>query len=100
MLFRRHSISVSRLLTAVAATVTALGIANCTTFTASRDGTLAGPLAPTRSGVSLTDVLLESGGTYMGRLLADRDSTIERWPDHLDRPLRVWVDSTNSIAGI
>lgn len=101
MLFRRHHTAVSRLLTATVAAVAVLAVADCTSLvTSSRDGTLAGTLTSARySGVSLSDVLLESNGTYIGRLLADRDSTFERWPDHVDRPLRVWIDSGSTIGG-
>jgi hypothetical protein len=91
---------VSRVLTGVAATIAALGVANCTSISSSRDGTLGGALTPSRvASVSLTDVLLESNGTYIARLLADRDSTIERWPDRTLHPLRVWIDSGSTIAG-
>ncbi|MDF1505226.1 matrixin family metalloprotease [Roseisolibacter sp. H3M3-2] len=30
-------------------------------------------------------------GTYMGELLLDRDSSLTRWPDRSERPLRVWI---------
>ncbi len=30
-------------------------------------------------------------GTYMGSLLASRDSTLTRWPDRLTAPLRIWI---------
>jgi hypothetical protein len=32
-----------------------------------------------------------SAGTYMGEILAERDSAITRWPERLTNPLRVWV---------
>ena len=38
-------------------------------------------------------------GTYIDQLLADRDSTLERWPNHLDKPLRVWIDTCETIGG-
>jgi hypothetical protein len=104
MLFRRHSPAVSRVLTAVAAMIGALGVVDCTTLASgSRDGILSGTIASaahsSRPRASLDDLLLDGADTYIGRLLADRDSTFERWPDRVERPLRVWVDSSSAIAG-
>lgn len=108
MLSRRHLPSVSRALTAVVAIIAALGIVDCSTYlSGAHDGTLSNPLdgslapasAYARLHATLSEVLMGSDGTYIGRLLADRDSTIERWPDHTDRPLRVWIDSGTIIRG-
>jgi predicted Zn-dependent protease len=100
MLFRRHSSAVSRTLTAAAALIAAVGVANCTSLTA-RNGSLGGTLTGTNfSGLSLSDVLLEANGTYITRLLVDRDSTIERWPNRIDQPLRIWIDSTAKVPGM
>lgn len=38
-------------------------------------------------------------GTYIGELLALRDSALARWPDRTARPLRVWVDETGALPG-
>ncbi len=38
-------------------------------------------------------------GTYIRDILAERDSTIVRWPDRMSRPLRVWVQSGDRIPG-
>ena len=35
-------------------------------------------------------------GTYIGDILAARDSNIARWPDRTSRPLRVWIQSADS----
>jgi len=101
MLFRRHHFVVSRVLTAVAATIAALGVVDCTSLVSNtRDGTLGGVLTSARtSGAALSDVLLESNGTYISRILTDRDSTFERWTAHVDEPLRVWIDSGSAIGG-
>lgn len=100
MLFRRHSPAVSRVLTAAAAMIAALGVANCTSLTA-RNGSLGGTLTATSfSGLALSDVLLEANGTYITRVLLDRDSTIERWPDRREEPLRVWIDSSSTVPGM
>ncbi|HXT14065.1 MAG TPA: matrixin family metalloprotease [Gemmatimonadaceae bacterium] len=85
----------------VAAAIAAAGIADCATFGKVGNGTLAGNLEPTvaRNRASLTELLSASGGTYIARILADRDSTFERWPDHVSNPLRVWIDSSSALSG-
>jgi len=35
-------------------------------------------------------------GTYIGEILAERDSNIARWPDRTSHPLRVWVQTPQS----
>jgi len=38
-------------------------------------------------------------GTYIGDILAERDSNIARWPDRLSsRPLRVWIQSADKLT--
>jgi len=104
MQHRRHlSPSVSRVLTGIAATIAALGIVNCTSLmSSSRDGTLDAGLSASDKGAvraSLNEVMMGASGTYIVRLLADRDSTIERWPDHVAEPLKVWIDSSAQCSG-
>lgn len=36
-------------------------------------------------------------GTYIGEILAERDSSLARWPDR-DEPLRVWVQPGSPVA--
>lgn len=102
MLSRRHVPALGRVVPFVAAIIAAFGIADCATYVKAGDRTLSGSLAPaaSRARASLNEVLSLSGGTYMARLLADRDSVIERWPDHLATPLRVWIDSTRALTGV
>jgi hypothetical protein len=38
-------------------------------------------------------------GTYIGELLLDRDSSLTRWPDRWERPLRVWIGSGAGMPG-
>jgi predicted Zn-dependent protease len=45
------------------------------------------------------EILAAAPGTYIDQLLADRDSTLERWADRLDKPLRIWIDSSTTIGG-
>lgn len=101
MLFRRHQIAVNRVLTAAAVLVAGLAVSNCTTLSGTHDGTLGtfGAFAPSIRTASLSEVMLGSTGTYIARLLADRDSTIERWPERTLDPLRVWIDSGSTVSG-
>lgn len=102
MLYRRHFPSVSRLLTGAAAIIAALGLVNCTSLmTGSRDGTLDDSLTPLSSAprATISEVLLGATGTYINRLLIERDSVVERWPDRVVTPLRVWIDSNSTIGG-
>jgi hypothetical protein len=39
-----------------------------------------------------------AAGTYIGDVLADRDSSLARWPDRINNPLKIWVQSGDSIA--
>lgn len=42
--------------------------------------------------------LSESGnGTYIGEMLAERDSALARWPDRHGKPLRIWIQPTTTI---
>lgn len=105
MLARRSPRLARRVQTITIATACALGIVDCSSFP-SRDGTLDGFMSYRASGilpvrgVSLGEIMSGATGTYIDRLLADRDSTLERWPDRVERPLRVWIDSSDTIAGV
>ncbi|HEY4218554.1 MAG TPA: matrixin family metalloprotease [Gemmatimonadaceae bacterium] len=102
----------TRALTFAAATVAASGLANCASFSGSAhdvtmDGTLSSAPATRsfsigrRDRATIGEILsLGSTNTYISRVLADRDSTIERWPDHIEQPLRVWIDSTAELSGV
>jgi hypothetical protein len=42
--------------------------------------------------------LAERGsGTYIGEMLAERDSALARWPERSGRPLTIWIQSTSTI---
>jgi hypothetical protein len=49
--------------------------------------------------ITLDALISGATGTYIDRLLADRDSTLERWPDRVTQPLRIWIDSSSTIGG-
>lgn len=100
MLFRRQKIAVNRVFTAAAALVAGLAVSNCTTLgSATHDGTLGTFAFASVRTASISEVMLGSNGTYIARLLADRDSTIERWSEHTADPLRVWIDSGSIVTG-
>ena len=58
----------------------------------SRDG-----LSPARREEARHLLAMSSEGTYIGEILAERDSAITRWPDRRANPLRVWVQPTTSL---
>ncbi len=37
-------------------------------------------------------------GTYIGDILAERDSSIARWPDRSTEPLTVWIQPRSNVA--
>ncbi len=42
--------------------------------------------------------LAERGsGTYIGEMLAERDSALARWPDRGGRPLKVWIQPASTV---
>jgi hypothetical protein len=47
---------------------------------------------------SRDEVLRSAGGTYIGRLLSERDSMLSRWPTRIEDPIRVWVEPSG-MAG-
>jgi hypothetical protein len=107
----RKSLPVAgRAFTLLAAIAAASGLVNCATYPAgTHDGTLNGTLsnatprtvaAVSRARASVGEILtMGANTTYIGRVLAERDSTIERWPDYAGQPLRVWIDSSSTIGG-
>ena len=44
---------------------------------------------------------LEQGaiGTYITDVLVEHDSALARWPDRVEKPLRVWVDPAPALEG-
>lgn len=42
---------------------------------------------------------LGSTGTYIDEILAERDSSLARWPARIDKPIRVWISSGSDVAG-
>ena len=104
MQHRRSVFALARVAGIAGAALAAAAALDCTAYTASgRDGTLGPLMSPRRAGVefiSLGAVLSAAPGTYIGQVLADRDSMIERWPAHVSQPLRVWIDSSALLRGV
>ena len=104
---RKSLPTLGRLFTVVAAAVAVVGVVDCSTFVSTaRNGTLDGTVssrafsaASSRGGPTLGEIMSAATGTYIDRLLADRDSILERWPNHLTEPLRIWIDSSATIDG-
>jgi hypothetical protein len=44
---------------------------------------------------SVGAVLDGEHGTYIGLFLRQRDSSLNRWPDRTDNPIRVWIEPTS-----
>ena len=42
---------------------------------------------------------LGSSGTYIDEILAERDSSLTRWPERVDKPIRVWISNGSDVAG-
>src|SRR6185503_1448974 len=96
-----------RILTVAAVAAASAASARCAPYVevgSPASGTLAGPAATrtatrgpaadvSSSGRATADVLrAESYGTYIGSILAERDSTLQRWPDRRADPIRVHLD--------
>ena len=41
---------------------------------------------------------LGSSGTYIDEILAERDSSLARWPDRVSKPIRVWIADGSHVA--
>src|ERR1051325_6477910 len=78
-----------------AVVLVALGAVDCSSL--SREsldaGTLGALANPTRHAATREQILTSASGTYIGRLLADRDSVLDRWVDRVDEPIRVAIDA-------
>jgi predicted Zn-dependent protease len=106
MSYRGQLSSLGRVVSVAAAATVIGGLLNCTTFpSTARDGTLGATLSPITTRTAKTTrsargtIMAGAQGTYIDQLLIDRDSTIERWDDRVDRPILVWIDSSAAIEG-
>jgi hypothetical protein len=68
-------------------------------------GAVASPFSPraaerARQKEAVLRRLVEGGGgTYIGDMLADRDSALARWPDRHGKPLTVWIQRAADLSG-
>jgi hypothetical protein len=82
----------ARLAFCCAAAITALSLADRPPQGMSSAGRILYPMFADDSSPARDDVLRAGHGTYIGRLLLDRDSTLDRWPDRIESPVRVWIE--------
>ncbi|HEV8448084.1 MAG TPA: matrixin family metalloprotease [Gemmatimonadaceae bacterium] len=103
MQHRRSVLALGRVAGITGTALFAAAALNCTAYTAGgRDGSLDGFTEPRRAPsdfISREAVLSAAPGTYIEAVLADRDSTIERWPARVAQPIRVWIDSSSLCDG-
>ena len=75
---------------------TAIGIVHVRSSGSSRGASSGGrllyPLLAADSSPARDEILRAAHGTYIGHLLLDRDSTLDRWPDRTASPIRVWIE--------
>jgi len=59
-----------------------------------------GLAAPTRDLTAIRKHIIDNqGGTFIGEILAARDSNVARWPERRDRPISVWIDERSPLTG-
>jgi hypothetical protein len=106
MKFRRSRLSAR---TAAAITLALLPLSGAMRAPAVRTsvasgGVVAKPLTPKaaereRVKADVRRRLAERGtGTYIGEMLAERDSALARWPERRDNPITVWIQPSSTIA--
>lgn len=44
------------------------------------------------------EVLRAASGTYIGNILLQRDSTLARWSNRVDKPIRVWIEPSGTAG--
>jgi hypothetical protein len=68
------------------------------TFGRARDGLFDGALSPFVAKKPTRANLLAGDSTYIRRILDDRDSVLDRWPDRIQNPIRVWIEPTTDTT--
>jgi len=69
-----------------------------------REGSFSGALGMASETKNVTrratreEILTWGTGTYIDRILADRDSVLDRWPNRIADPIRVWVESPRILG--
>jgi predicted Zn-dependent protease len=110
---KRHTLLVASIVTTLGAAAAAVFVArpfhSSVPIVSSASGSLAstssrvrvnsraGALAPRDAGEVKRRLKQAEPGTYIGEVLLTRDSALSRWHEHLDRPLRVWIQPNSGI---
>ncbi len=83
-----------------AVAIVVAGTFSCVSYpiVGARDGSLSAMFAPFAPRATRDSIATAAAGTYIDRILADRDSVLDRWPDRADDPIRVWIDSVPGAA--
>lgn len=93
---RLSSSAVARIAICIATTIGIIQVtASGSVKGASSAGRLLFPLVTDDSSPARDEILRAAHGTYIGRILLDRDSTLDRWPDRVASPIRVWIEPTS-----
>ena len=81
-----------------AAPVTPSGTPASSTASAAADRSTTQALAPARDLKVIQERIREGApGTYIEHMLIGKEHMLQRWPDRMSEPLRVWIQSTASI---
>jgi hypothetical protein len=62
-------------------------------------GAVGRPLPRSTRAKVLRSLSARSRGTYIGEMLAGRDSSLARWPDRAGKPLVVWIQPQSDVEG-
>ena len=60
----------------------------------SAEGTAAPAVTDVRARIAAA-----SNGTYINEIIAERDSGLARWPERIENPLRIWVQTASNLPG-
>ena len=62
-----------------------------------------GSAAPPEASPAVTEIrgriAAASNGTYINEIIAERDSGLARWPERIENPLRIWVQTATTVPG-
>jgi hypothetical protein len=94
LMTRRQLSTVAQLVLCGAAAASIVGFGPSLGVTAISSGGKLPASAPEPPAHSLMrlEFLRAEGGTYLARMLVDRDSIVARWPVRIERPIRVWIE--------
>lgn len=80
--------------------LTASGVRTHGRTSVASGGAVGHPLAAQTARQSVRRTLAEHGNdTYIGEMLAERDSALARWHDRASDPLVVWIQPASQVAG-